>query len=150
MRLWRNDSIKYFQSGVLLMDLIKFRENKYIDKFKKITNDPKYNLVWHDQDILNIAFKDNWQELPIWFNTCFNIRKKYSEKIIKDKVILLHFDGGRKPWNYYSNDFVYKIWYKNYKNTFKTNFKKGKIKRSLWQLLKAFFKRLILIYKTIR
>ena len=147
IRLWQNDSFKYFQSGVLLMDLRKFRENKYIDKFRKIINDPSYKLIWHDQDILNIVFKDNWQELPIWFNTCFNVRDKYPERIIKDKSILLHFDGGRKPWNFFSNDFAYKIWYENYKDTFKMNFGKNKIKRSLWEILKACLKRLKLILK---
>ena len=43
-------------SGVMLMDLKKLRELKFTKKIIEIYREHKQNIVWGDQDLLNIYF----------------------------------------------------------------------------------------------
>ncbi len=99
------DAVKYFNSGVLLMNLKAIRENKIEDRF--ISMLVKYNLdtIAPDQDYLNVLCKDkvlylpeNWNKMP-----------DFGKKIKEDELHLIHYNMYRKPWHYadvpYSNVF---------------------------------------------
>ena len=82
----------YLQSGVMLIDLPKWKEAFSVEYFKKILTEYKENIRWWDQDILNIALKDRWLELPrIWNGTPGN---RNSETLI------YHYAGNQKPWRF--------------------------------------------------
>jgi len=96
---------RYFNSGVLLIDLERVRAERLfsraIDFF--VRNDA--DLLMADQDALNFALWKHWTALdPAWNVQRFMTPKEFasektSERRIKDGVpALVHFVGLEKPW----------------------------------------------------
>ena len=99
----------YFNAGVLMMDLKKWREGNYAADIIKLASENQFSN--HDQDALNKFFMYNWQEIPLkWdvippvFNlftkilTKPDLRKKAIEAKLKPAIF--HYAGGYKPWEY--------------------------------------------------
>ena len=57
---------KYFNSGVVIMDLQQWRANDYSAKVIELA--ATGNFPHHDQDALNKLFMYNWTELPLSWN----------------------------------------------------------------------------------
>ena len=88
------DSTKYFNSGILVMNLLKFRQDKMLDKFINLLKQIKF-YVAPDQDYLNILCLDNvlylsedWNKAPL------------KGVVLDDNVKLVHFKLTAKPWHY--------------------------------------------------
>lgn len=94
----------YFNSGVLVLNLTKWRENNtaniVIDYAK---NNPR-KLRSIDQDALNAILFDKWLKLPPKWNY-ISARIRLG-KIIKDPAII-HFTGKNKPWNHSGHPLKY-------------------------------------------
>ena len=82
----------YLQAGVMLINLPRWREAFSLEYFVNILNTYKKNIVWWDQDILNIALKDRWLELPKMLNGTAGSRTA--------ETVIYHFAGNQKPWRY--------------------------------------------------
>ena len=86
---------KYFNAGVMLMNLEKWREtniNKIIINF---INEKKDQLESHDQDAINSILYGKWLNLPSKYNTT-NIMLDTHQT---DDILIIHYTG-QKPWNY--------------------------------------------------
>ncbi|MBR3622614.1 MAG: glycosyltransferase family 8 protein [Selenomonadaceae bacterium] len=99
---------KYFNSGVLVIDLDKWRENNYTNKLLDLVK--LNNFRHHDQDALNMLFYNNWYEIPLCYNVIPPIYemplkvvlskyRKMAAKALKNAKII-HYAGGHKPWHY--------------------------------------------------
>lgn len=99
----------YFNAGVLMMDLKKWRDGNYAEAIIALATQNKYPN--HDQDALNKFFMNNWQEIPLrWdvippvFNLFLKILNKpdLRKKAIEAKLnpAIFHYAGGYKPWEY--------------------------------------------------
>jgi lipopolysaccharide biosynthesis glycosyltransferase len=92
----------YFNSGIILIDLNKWRKSEVTKKTLNLIFKYKKKLKYADQDILNYLFKNNWQLLDNKFNYQFLDKKDFSIK--KDKIpkntIVLHYISNKKPWTY--------------------------------------------------
>jgi lipopolysaccharide biosynthesis glycosyltransferase len=89
---------KYFNSGVLLINLRKWRVENITKKLISIALNYKDKLKFHDQDVLNIAFENYWGELNYKFNT---VNLDYlEEKVYKKNYSIIHYTGGSKPWHF--------------------------------------------------
>lgn len=99
----------YFNAGVLMMDLKKWRDGNYAEAIIALATQNKYPN--HDQDALNKFFMNNWQEIPLrWdvippvFNLFLKIVTKpdLRQKAIEAKLnpAIFHYAGGYKPWEY--------------------------------------------------
>jgi len=103
----------YFNTGVLLIDKLKWKERNICKKiFKEINLGKKYSKNI-DQDILNCVLYDNWKEINPSWNVVTNayegimMKKSWGVSKEKFKVILknpkiIHFTGEIKPWHYLS------------------------------------------------
>ena len=95
---------EYFNSGVLLIDIVKWKERKVVESaMEAIRNNTKDFFRCHDQDVLNMVFVNNWYKLNIGYNLtgvhCPKIHeRKALDKFLSDKTII-HFSG-EKPWNF--------------------------------------------------
>jgi len=123
----------YFNSGVLLLNTKKIREEKLNEKMLEIYIQNGENFYCHDQDVLNIAFNDNITILHPKFNwivanfdfPLISFEKFYKIKHAEYKtenLSVIHYVR-MKPW-IYSTVFYQKIWQKYYdmcdfKNTIK-------------------------------
>lgn len=103
----------YFNAGVLMMDLKKWRDGNYAEAIIALATQNKYPN--HDQDALNKFFMNNWQEIPLrWdvippvFNLFLKILTKpdLRKKAIEAKLnpAIFHYAGGYKPWEYEIHD----------------------------------------------
>ncbi len=75
---------KYFNSGVLLLNLAKFREINFTSKIFDWIALHKDQIVFHDQDVLNLYFADNVKFLDKKWNLqgylkSLKFRKEYKE-----------------------------------------------------------------------
>ncbi len=94
---------RYFNSGVLLINTEKWRQEKIWEKSINFIKENKDIVKYPDQDTLNHLLENNWLEL----NEVFNFQIDKHEVLHKELDInILHFVGARKPWHYlYQNPY---------------------------------------------
>jgi lipopolysaccharide biosynthesis glycosyltransferase len=85
----------YFNAGVMYINLMRWREEKISERLMHIANKYKDDLLFWDQDVLNIAFEDSWEKLDFSFNA-FNLEQKASS----DQYKIIHYTGSSKPWHF--------------------------------------------------
>ena len=99
LRLWGERGGTYFQGGVLVIPLQIWREQRMLQKFLQVMASERHRIKWWDQDILNIALRDRWQRLPIWFNVCEAVHRALPLPLLEANAALIHYSGSLKPWN---------------------------------------------------
>ena len=87
---------KYFNSGVLLMNLEGMRESNIENKFVYLLL--KYNIdtIAPDQDYLNVLCKDRVLYIPETWDKMPDFGKRYDTS----ELHLIHYNMFRKPWHY--------------------------------------------------
>ena len=96
---------RYFNSGVLLINVPKWKEQKITEKTLHFLAHNSHKLIWMDQDALNAVLINNFYPLDFKYNlTTEFIPKKLPRKelelFLKDKVIIHYTSGGiKKPWS---------------------------------------------------
>ena len=118
-RLWGPALGGYFQAGVLVLNVELWRARSITDAFEVILRDQQHKIRWWDQDVLNIAFADEWQRLPVWYNVNFSVRLIVDPDSLPKFTRLIHFAGLKKPWNS-SVDLVpdARFWHQSYEAEF--------------------------------
>jgi lipopolysaccharide biosynthesis glycosyltransferase len=87
----------YFNSGVLLVDAARWREQRGYARMAELCSVHGQALSRHDQSLLNLAFKDNWLELsPVW-NWQYSQRNSFLTEWASPRLI--HFAGAHKLWS---------------------------------------------------
>lgn len=82
----------YFNSGVLIINIEKWRELNLSEKIIDVINKNKDKIKYEDQDALNIVLKNKVKYIDKKYN-CMDI-----ESIDINKIGLLHFAAHPKPW----------------------------------------------------
>lgn len=121
----------YYNSGVILIDLIKARKIVKAEEIFDYVKTHSAELVLPDQDVFNFLYGDDtlqiddtiWNFDPRYF-TAYRLRSNGQRDMdwLMQNTVFLHFCGKKKPWKAsYSNRFA--SLYKHYMNlTFrKTN-----------------------------
>ena len=86
---------KYFNAGVLLMNLEELRKFNLEDKFISLLNQIKFSVA-QDQDYLNVLCKDRVYYLPIvWDKMPFK-----NDDVKLEDIKLIHYNLSLKPWHY--------------------------------------------------
>lgn len=136
-RLKLNPDSEYYNAGILLIDINKFREEKIYDKCVKEINANPDKFKFHDQDLLNVVLEGKIKKLPLIYNiqSAFirkdlshnpnyefvpnEVKKEVVNYLKKPYSFIIHYDGPIKPWSRgvllkpaFSN-----IWTKYYKIT---------------------------------
>ena len=101
----------YINSGLLLINLEYWRENKVEKLFVDYINHNSGSLKWYDQDVLNGVFSNNLKKaLPIRYNVRegFLFKKEKLEDGLGCQICeleealkaptIIHFSGNIKPW----------------------------------------------------
>ncbi len=89
----REQMNKYFNAGVLLLDLKKLRELEFCKKALKMLENESYAFM--DQDCLNLSFIDNYYKLPIKYNFML-VKNSKDVGALKDVVEYKEFISGVK------------------------------------------------------
>jgi lipopolysaccharide biosynthesis glycosyltransferase len=111
-RLGIADARRYFNAGVLVMNLGLMREENTLARIMSCVAARRDELDWFDQDALNLVFADRWHALEPRWNAQNSMwywgpwaREVFGEEAVRDAVsnpAILHFEGPRvmKPWHY--------------------------------------------------
>ena len=127
---------KYFNAGVMIIDYELWRKSNVLNKSVKIIQNKSQSLVLWDQDVLNVIFDSNFENINPYFNYRMNMLN-FSQKeveLIEQNVFLLHYYGKSKPWSvkgvsfgiaeYYQSEFRK---FQNKKYHIVHNWKKGSL-----------------------
>ncbi len=100
----------YFNTGVMLLNLKKFRVGASFEKMLLIAEKYNETLAYWDQDLFNILYKDDYQILEETFNKDASVKYDLLP-------VVIHYMGISKPWQYIDNGPYKKIYYKYLKLT---------------------------------
>jgi len=107
---------KYFNSGVLVFNLDKWREFDTSSKIIEYVCEPRDTVLFADQEALNAMLWDKWGELETKWNRQFkssadddqilvnSLTEIYGQNVCQDTVnnpYIIHFIQDTKPWQYY-------------------------------------------------
>lgn len=147
----------YFNSGVLVVPLDKWRKNGYTEQLQQLVAAHKYQH--HDQDAMNKLFYKNWQPLPLRWNIIPPVWQLF-QKILwnpefrkaaleaRKNIAVLHYAGGYKPWEYKPtagfNLEYYRCWQDSaFRDALMPQLNKNRqrrsLKRQLWRIRLADF-----------
>lgn len=85
----------YFNAGVLLLNLEKWREEEVSKQLVKFLEVNQKKLKFMDQDALNVVLHGKWLNLDPKWNYTVHHRLKCPLK----NPVIIHFAGTEKPWN---------------------------------------------------
>lgn len=117
-KLRMKNSSKYFNSGVLLIDVEKWRENELVEKTLDLANQD-LQFYHQDQECLNSVIDGEWLKLSPRYNlqspffSYHEGQASYSINEVKQSIdhpIIAHFTGGLKPWHFRDTN-PNKFWY---------------------------------------
>ena len=97
IRIGVNENHKYFNSGVLLMNLNKIRKNIRTEDILDIVDKKRDYLILEDQDVLNILFENDVKYESDKYNYQLIFMKKFDMEELNG-AHLLHYQGSEKPW----------------------------------------------------
>lgn len=83
-----NQASSYFNAGILLLDLQKWRAQNIREKLFAIERQYRGKLLCNDQDILNKCFENNYKQLGM----CYNAMYPTNDFVIR------HYFNKIKPW----------------------------------------------------
>ena len=83
----------YVNSGVMIINLKKMRDDNLGPLFEKMANEGKYKYV--DQDIINIVCEHKVKMLPFRYNVMPTM------DIDEDEICIIHY-AGLKPWKFFT------------------------------------------------
>lgn len=110
------DTSRYFNAGILVMNVALMRQNNLFDRFIELRETIKY-LPYHDQDILNSACRDKIKYLSRRYNYQWHLDFFYNDpeaaKAYRQDIepAIVHFTSHIKPWNEPKREFADKFWY---------------------------------------
>lgn len=91
---------KYFNAGVLLIDVANWRQHRVTEKALQFLADHPEKIKFVDQDALNATQKDNWHPLPKKYNvTLFDVPLEVPKQKLLQNAAIIHYTGAHKPWN---------------------------------------------------
>lgn len=144
-------SYGYFNAGVLLINLSKWRTDDIKRKAITFLNENKKSCKMYDQDALNGVLKGNWKKLPIRWNlqTIF-LRKRSSLETYRMEIKLafeapgiIHYSSSSKPWAMFDPHPLSN----NFRRFFKGNLSKPKMRYLPYALLKFIMLKIFYFYQ---
>lgn len=113
---------KYFNTGILYLNLKLWRDEKISEKTLEILSREKF--LFPDQDALNIVVnRGNYDVEYISDRFNYFFRVDGEEKILREDVVIEHFAGQIKPWHAWCESELKKIYEDYQKKSFWRDFK---------------------------
>lgn len=94
--LFMPENSKYFNAGVLLINVKKWREQHIKEQVMEFLRAHSDRIQYCDQDALNAVLFDQWLPLDLKWN--FQTYHLY-DPVAKLKPSIIHYTGENKPWN---------------------------------------------------
>lgn len=102
---WNLPTDRYFNAGILLIDLQQVREKELFTKTIRFVAEHDFDLPFNDQDALNYTFNNAWLPLSIAWNVQRPQAVPWEATTIPEYVrlgdqrpMIVHYTGPEKPW----------------------------------------------------
>jgi lipopolysaccharide biosynthesis glycosyltransferase len=101
--------LPYFNSGVMVLNLRKWRDDHTANTILKFINANHEKLLYWDQDALNAILYNKWLPIDVKWNVQThmfspNVKIKFTDDIslrhALAKPYIIHYTGRGKPWYY--------------------------------------------------
>jgi lipopolysaccharide biosynthesis glycosyltransferase len=154
----------YFNSGVMVLNLNRWREDNVEQKLLACLRDQSRHVWCWDQYALNVVFAGKWQRLPARWNQGAHLfdypDESYSPvepsdfQNMRDDPALIHFTSEFKPWLYYSDHPLRERWFSGLDQTAWRGWRPEKSSFQLqdWWTRKAVYwtRKLTIAYRSVR
>jgi lipopolysaccharide biosynthesis glycosyltransferase len=110
-RLGLDADAPYFNSGVLMVNLDMWRQNKTAERAFSFAREHPEVMRFTDQDALNAVVQGEWSQLDLRWNVLVGsidrlVERNYetpaerqeAKKTLSKSPYILHFSGSQKPW----------------------------------------------------
>jgi len=111
----------YFNSGVLLINARRFREEKIEEKLLSLLTEYNFHTVAPDQDYLNYLCRGR----VYYFDAGWNKQPQIKPDVTEDSIHLIHFNMFNKPWHYSGVPYEEYFWHYAKKSPFYEEIKAG-------------------------
>lgn len=111
----KNYASNYVNSGVLLMDLDKMRDQSVENTLLTYTQQNINNITLGDQEIINSVLSDKILNIDEKFNVqseCYIRRSSFTKN-----PVIVHFIGTKKPWQFASWSYHKSLYFKYLQQT---------------------------------
>jgi lipopolysaccharide biosynthesis glycosyltransferase len=106
IRLYRelglSPDLKFFNSGVMLVNLQKWRQDRVALQAFVYLEAAIHYLRWHDQEALNAVLAGDWRELDLRWNITMHIFRADTNAARNQDLFrqpyIVHFNSAIKPW----------------------------------------------------
>jgi lipopolysaccharide biosynthesis glycosyltransferase len=101
---------KYFNAGILVVNLKKWRESNIESNLVDFIKNHSSKIKYWDQDVLNYCLKNKWLRLSQKYNLThfffypevyppayFGMKQEDYDECVKDPIII-HYTSHQKPW----------------------------------------------------
>lgn len=125
---------RYVNSGVLLMNSRKMREDRIVNRFIDYILNNKAKIVWHDQDVIAGALDGFIRYIsPVWNGQIGRLPEDMRFSRLHEAHVL-HYIGDKKPWLPYKDSVFTEDYFKYLRLTPFADFEKTwKKHRLLWK-----------------
>jgi lipopolysaccharide biosynthesis glycosyltransferase len=90
--------LDYFNSGVLLIDLERWRDQRIAEKvLEYVARNP--TSLFPDQNALNVVCDGHWKQLDLRWNFQRHMEHRLADMSPANRPAIVHFVTGEKPWN---------------------------------------------------
>jgi lipopolysaccharide biosynthesis glycosyltransferase len=86
----------YFNAGVMLIDLTRWRRDEVSERAAEYLRRFRDRVFFHDQEALNVVLTSRWAALDDRFNHCVSAPRAARETGAPPAI--LHYSGSLKPW----------------------------------------------------
>ncbi|ROP56232.1 UDP-glucose/galactose:(glucosyl)LPS alpha-1,2-glucosyl/galactosyltransferase [Enterobacter sp. BIGb0383] len=114
----------YFNSGVVFANLDVWKEKNLLTQAFSILQERQKDLLYFDQDVLNILFVGHTILLRRDFNCIYGVDQELKNKsddvyqdYINDDTVLIHYVGVTKPWHTWAKYPVAKFFIEAYEKS---------------------------------
>ena len=124
----------YFNAGVIFINYKEWSKKNIKDKLIDLMRSNYENIIFWDQDVLNLYFDGDFNRIDKDLN--YNFIKKFDDKSyidsISKSILFLHYSGKTKPWsfegvNLYSSRHYLELYRNLFNVTYHIERKKNKI-----------------------
>jgi lipopolysaccharide biosynthesis glycosyltransferase len=96
------DTQQLFNSGVMLIDLLRWRAKLIPHRCFAYIHAAMPQLRWHDQEALNVVACGDWRPLAARWNVTMHVFGDVSDPTLANELIenpaIIHYNTSRKPW----------------------------------------------------
>jgi len=102
VRGWRDLGLepdaKYFNAGVMLVDVARWRNDEVGERAAEYIRRYRAHCMFWDQEGLNAVLSGQWSELDLRWNYCPAFTPRERPESARVEPAVLHFAGTLKPW----------------------------------------------------